>query len=69
MENGRILLCFPESGKSLESLNTLESLENGLFLKDPSFKDPFFQSRSLLPRLRNVHFVLVLTGSLEDLSN
>ena len=32
--NGRILLCFPQSGgslESLESLNSLESLENGLF--------------------------------------
>ena len=34
LENGRSLLCFPQSGgslKSLESLNSLESLENGLF--------------------------------------
>ena len=34
LDNGRILLCFPESGGSLEtleSLNSLESLENGLF--------------------------------------
>ena len=34
LENGRILLCFSQSGgslKSLESLNSLESLENGLF--------------------------------------
>ena len=37
LENGRILLCFPESGGSLESLeslespNSLESLKNGLF--------------------------------------
>ena len=33
-ENGQILLCFPQSGGSLESLdsqNSLESLENGLF--------------------------------------
>ena len=30
LENGRILLYFPESGVSLESLNSLESLENGL---------------------------------------
>ena len=33
-ENGRILLCFPQSGGSLESinfLNSLGSLENGLF--------------------------------------
>ena len=32
LENGRILLCFPQSGGSLEtleSLNSLESLENG----------------------------------------
>ena len=35
LKNGQILLCFPESGdylKSLESLNSLvESLENGRF--------------------------------------
>ena len=31
LEDGRILLCFPQSGGSLESLNSLESLENGLF--------------------------------------
>ena len=34
LENGRILLCFQQSGgslESLESLNCLESLENGLF--------------------------------------
>ena len=32
--DGRSLLCFPQSGgslESLESLNSLESLENGLF--------------------------------------
>ena len=34
LENGRILLYFPQSGdslRSLESLNSLESLKNGLF--------------------------------------
>ena len=34
LEDGRLVLCFPQSGgslKSLESLNSLESLENGLF--------------------------------------
>ena len=31
LENGRIPLYFPQSGGSLESLNSLESLENGLF--------------------------------------
>ena len=34
LENGRMLLCFPQSGsslRSLESRNSLESLENGLF--------------------------------------
>ena len=33
-ENDRILLCFPQSGgslESLESLNSLKSLEDGLF--------------------------------------
>ena len=28
LENGRIPLCFPESGGSLESLESIESLEN-----------------------------------------
>ena len=34
LEDGRLLLCFPQSGdslESLESLKSLESLENGLF--------------------------------------
>ena len=34
LENGRILLCFPQSGGSLESpepLNSRESLRDGLF--------------------------------------
>ena len=31
LENGRILLYFPESGGPLNSLKSLESLENGLF--------------------------------------
>ena len=32
LENGRIFLCFPQSGGSLESLHSLESLlEHGLF--------------------------------------
>ena len=45
LENGWILLCFPQSGGSLESLkslNSLESLENGLFWKDPFSKRPLF---------------------------
>ena len=42
LENGRVLLCFPQSGCSLESLNSLESLENGLFWKDPFSKRPLF---------------------------
>ena len=49
LENGRILLHFPQSGgfpKSLESLNSLESLENGLFWKDPFSKRPLFPSPS-----------------------
>ena len=45
-ENGRILLCFPQSGSSLESLlnslNSLEPLENGLFRKDAFSKRPPF---------------------------
>ena len=34
LENGQVLLCFPQSGGSLETLESqksLESLENGLF--------------------------------------
>ena len=31
LESGQILLCFPQSGGFLESLDSLESLENGLF--------------------------------------
>ena len=34
LENGRIFLCFPQTGDSLEvleSLNSLESLDNGFF--------------------------------------
>ena len=31
LEKGRILLCFPQSGGSLESLDSLEILEHGLF--------------------------------------
>ena len=37
LENGRTLLCFPESGGSLESLNSLEPLETD-FLKRPLFQ-------------------------------
>ena len=45
LENGRILLYFPEIGdslKSLESLNSLESLEMDFSEKTPFPKDPFF---------------------------
>ena len=48
LEDGRILLCFPESGgslKSLESLHSLESLGNGRFWKTPFPKAPFFRTR------------------------
>ena len=31
LENGWVLLYFPESGGSLKALHSLESLENGLF--------------------------------------
>ena len=31
LDNGRLLLCFPQSAGSLESLESLKSLENGLF--------------------------------------
>ena len=34
LENGRILLCLPHSGGSLEFPDSLESLEDGLFWKD-----------------------------------
>ena len=56
LENGRILLCFPQSGgslKSLESLNSLESLEKfkWTFLKRPLFqKTPFSEpEKGVLP--------------------
>ena len=39
LENGRILLYFPDSG---ESLNSLESLESELFWKGPFSKRPLF---------------------------
>ena len=48
LENGRILLCFQESGGSLESLkslNSVESLEHGLFWEDPFSKRPLLRSR------------------------
>ena len=50
LENGRIPLCFPQSGslgsleslESLESLNSLEFIENGRFWERPLFqKAPF----------------------------
>ena len=50
LENGRILLCFPQSRSSLEtleSLNSLESLEKGLFWKDPFSKRPLFPNPTL----------------------
>ena len=42
LENGRNVLCFPQSGGSLEYLESLNSLENGLFWKDPFSKRPLF---------------------------
>ena len=48
LENGRIFLCFPQSGGSLKSLNSLESLENRLSEKTPFPKDPFFRTRKRL---------------------
>ena len=47
LENGRILLCFPQSGGSLESLSSLESLETGLFWKDAFSKRPLFPNPTL----------------------
>ena len=47
-KNGRKLLSFPQSGGSLETLespNSLESLENGFFWKDPFSKRPLFPNR------------------------
>ena len=35
IQNGQNLPCFPESGGSLESPDSLNSLENWLFWKDP----------------------------------
>ena len=53
LESGRILLCFPQSGGSLDSLtslNSLESLEKGLFWKDPFSKRPLFPNPIQQPR-------------------
>ena len=51
LENGRILLCFPQSDgslKSLEPLNSLESLEKWILSeKSPVPKDPLFRTRLL----------------------
>ena len=46
LENGRILLCFPQSGGSLESLNSLKSLEMDFSGRTPFPKDPFFRTQS-----------------------
>ena len=51
LENAPILLCFPQSGgslDSLESLNSLESLVNGLFWKDPFSKRPLVSEPELM---------------------
>ena len=40
LENGRLLLCFPHSGGSLESLDSLEFVESGQFLQKTPFSDP-----------------------------
>ena len=48
LENAQMLLCFPQSGGSLESLNSLnslESLERDFSEKTPFPKDPFFRTR------------------------
>ena len=56
LENGRVLLSFPQSGgslKSLESLSSLESLENATSLKRPLFqRTPFSEPENLA---RNDH--------------
>ena len=49
LENGRTLLYFQQSGgslKSLEPLKYLESLEDGLFWKNPFPKDSFSESEN-----------------------
>ena len=42
---------FPQCGGSLESLNSLESLENGLFWKDPFSKRPLFPNPKNQPKV------------------
>ena len=49
LENGRILLCFPQSGGSLETLESLNSLES--LEKTPFPKDPFFPNPRIVPGL------------------
>ena len=52
LDNGQILLCFPHSGVSLQSLASLESLESGHLEKTPFPEDPVFRFRSLMGRTR-----------------
>ena len=46
LENGQIILCFPQSGGSLESLNSLESLGVMDFSEEPFSKRPLFPNPS-----------------------
>ena len=52
LQNGRILVYFRQSGGSLESLNARESLEPGLFWKDPFSKWPLFLTPITSPKGR-----------------
>ena len=66
--NGRILLCFPQSGGSLRSLESQNSLRNGWkmdfsektpFPKDPPFLNPIFPSLILLDDRQITHLIAV----------
>ena len=47
LEHGQILFCFPQSG---DSLDCLESLEDGLFWKTLLLKTPFSKPEQLTLR-------------------
>ena len=73
LENGRILLCFPQSGYSLESLKSLYSLEslgNGLLRKDPFSNRPLFPNPKIGGAQRYIcemHFANVVVVAVSDI--
>ena len=62
LENGLILFCFPQSGGSLESLNSLESLEMD-FSENTLFPNPTYYS-ACSPEEFCEYFFRVCLGSL-----